>query len=86
MAPNAGIYRAYGPLPRGRYLSLFFPPRGALKLAYGESTTALKLPSSALRGLDPLRLTFPRSSSSKFIRDDYSPWTALDVVRVLHVQ
>ena len=22
------------------------------------------------------------SSSSKFIRDDYSPWTALDVVRV----
>ena len=23
-----------------------------------------------------------KSSSSKFIRDDYSPWTALDVVRV----
>ena len=29
----------------------------------------------------PLR-TIAIQSSSKFIRDDYSPWTALDVVRV----
>ena len=43
-APNASIYiyRACVNL----YLFLFFPPQGALKLAYGESTTALKLPQT----------------------------------------